>query len=121
MAKQEHNYYVYIMASLSHTLYCGMTNTIRCRTQEHRENNHAGFGTAYNCNRLVWFERFQYVRNAIDREKQIKRWGRPKKILLIESCNPAWTDLNEGWRGKDANPSATLRCGRDDKIRSVRM
>jgi hypothetical protein len=67
------------------------------------------------CNRLVWLERYQYVRNAINREKQIKGWRRSKKIWLIEQTNRTWADLSEEWRQGTADPSATLRSGRDDK------
>jgi putative endonuclease len=70
----------------------------------------------YQCNRLVWFERYQYIRNAIEREKQIKRWRREKKIWLIEEMNPTWADLSEPWLKETAGPSAALRSGRDDKV-----
>ncbi len=51
----------------------------------------------YQCNRLVWYERYVYVDNAIAREKQLKGWRRSKKIALIEEMNPTWEDLSEGW------------------------
>ena len=98
MSKQDHHYYVYIVASRTHVLYCGMTNNIRRRAEEHREARIPGFTATYKCNRLVWFEHSQYVHNAIDREKQIKRWGRAKKIRLIEQTNPTWADLGKPWR-----------------------
>ncbi len=116
MSPQEHHYYVYIVASRSHVLYCGVTNNIRHRVEEHREAAIPGFTEMYRCNRLVWFERYQYIRNAIEREKQIKRWRREKKIWLIEEMNPTWADLSEPWRRETAGPSATLRSGRDDKV-----
>jgi putative endonuclease len=65
-----------------------MTNNIQRRAEEHREVKIPGFIATYQCNRLVWFEQSQYVRNAIDREKQIKRWRRAKKICLIEQNEP---------------------------------
>jgi putative endonuclease len=68
MSKQNHHYYVYIVASRSHVLYCGMTDSIQRRAEEHREGGVAGFTTTYQCNRLVWFEHHQYVNNAIGRE-----------------------------------------------------
>jgi putative endonuclease len=74
-----------------------------------------GFTQNFNCERLVWFERYQYVRNAIAREKQIKRWARAKKLALIEGMNPTWADLSEQWGKQTADPSAALRSGRDDK------
>jgi putative endonuclease len=116
MSKQNHHYYVYIVASRSHVLYCGMTDSIQRRAEEHREGRIAGFTTTYQCNRLVWFERYQYVNNAIDREKQIKRWRRAKKIWLIERTNPTWADLSEAWRKETAGPSTALCSGRDDKV-----
>jgi putative endonuclease len=88
MAKREHHYYLYIVASRSHVLYVGMTNSIRRRTGEHQDAETPGFGAKYRCYRLVWFEHYQYVYNAIDREKQVKRWSRNKKIKLIERENP---------------------------------
>jgi putative endonuclease len=74
MRKEEHHYYVYIVASRTRVLYVGITNGIRRRSQEHRAGETEGFTATYNCDRLVWFEHYQYARNAIDREKQIKRW-----------------------------------------------
>jgi putative endonuclease len=114
MIKRDHHYYVYIVASRTHVLYCGMTNSIRRRVQEHREALIKGFTATYNCNRLVWYEHHQYVNNAIDREKQLKRWGHNKKVTLMERENPAWVDLSEAWREKTADPSTPLRSGRDD-------
>ena len=115
MSKREHPYYVYIGASRTHVLYCGMTNSVQRRIEEHRRSSIPGFTQIYQCNRLVWFERYQYVRNALDREKQIKGWRREKKIWLIEQTNPTWADLSEAWRQGTAGPSTTLRFGRDDK------
>src|SRR5207248_3694738 len=51
----------------------------------------------YHCNRLIWYEGYDDVRKAIDREKQLKGWTRAKKIALIESKNPRWEDLAEKW------------------------
>jgi putative endonuclease len=90
-------YYAYIVASRSHNLYVGMTGQIELRIQQHKEDRFDGYSSRYNCNRLVWFERFPYVDDAIAREKQLKGWSRAKKIALIERDNPAWTDLSEEW------------------------
>jgi putative endonuclease len=95
-------------------LYCGITNNILRRTEQHREGSIEGFTADYKCTRLVWFERYQYVGNAITREKQIKRWRREKKIALIKQANPDWIDLSEAWRSLTAGPSTSLRSGRDD-------
>jgi putative endonuclease len=115
MSKRDHHYFVYIVASRTHVLYCGMTNSIERRVEEHRRSAVPGFTYTYQCDRLVCFERYQYVRNAINREKQIKGWRRSKKIWLIEQENPTWADLSEEWRQETADPTTTLRSGRDDK------
>jgi putative endonuclease len=90
MTAREHDYCVYIMASLSGTLYTGITGTLFNRVMEHKAGEIEGFTRQYKCNRLVYYERFEDVRMAIAREKQIKRWRRSKKIVLIERMNPAW-------------------------------
>jgi putative endonuclease len=105
MSKRDHHYYVYIVASRTRVLYCGVTNSVARRADEHRVGDIPGFTASYQCHRLVWFEHYQYVHNAIDREKQIKRWGRAKKIQLIERTNPAWADLSEAWRVETADLS----------------
>jgi putative endonuclease len=97
MSQREHTYYVYLMASKSRTLYCGITSSIRRRSAEHRSGKFEGFSAQYKCERLVWFETFQYVDKAIAREKQIKDWRREKKVSLIEEDNPTWEDLSAGW------------------------
>jgi len=97
-------FYVCIMASRSRALYTGVTRDLTRRVSEHKQKLIPGFTSTYNINRLVYYEDFRYVRAAIAREKQIKAWRRSKKIALIESKNPAWQDLSEGWYGK-ADPS----------------
>ena len=98
MSRRDHHYYVYIVASRTHVLYCGITDDVLRRVEEHHAGDIPGFTATYRCDRLVWFERFQYVTNAISREKQIKRWRREKKLWLIEQTNPTWADLSEEWR-----------------------
>jgi len=93
----EHSYFVYIMASRSRTLYIGMTGNLQKRVFEHKWREHEGFTAQYNCDRLVWFESHRDVRVVIDREKQLKRWARAKKVVLIERMNPAWVDLARDW------------------------
>jgi len=90
-------YFVYIMTNRSKTLYTGVTNNLVRRVWEHKHSKGSEFCAHYKLDRLVYFERFQYVGNAIAREKQIKGWLRVKKIALIVSQNPAWRDLSEGW------------------------
>jgi putative endonuclease len=88
-------FFVYIMASKSRVLYTGMTNNLSKRVCEHKNNLIEGFTTKYRCHRLVYFASFDDVRNAINREKQIKAWTRAKRVALIESTNPTWEDLAE--------------------------
>ena len=97
MAMDERIYFTYIVASRSHTLYIGVTGNLLKRVFEHKQRTHEGFSSKYNCNRLVWFERFTGPGSAIAREKQLKGWLRAKKIALIERANPTWNDLSEGW------------------------
>ena len=85
------------MASKSHVLYTGMTNTMRGRAGQHKRGEVEGFTRKYWVNRLVYFESFQYVNNCIDREKQIKSWTRAKRVALIEKDNPTWEDLAKDW------------------------
>jgi putative endonuclease len=93
------NYYVYIMASASRTLYTGVTSNLERRVLQHRRKLMPGFTSLYNINRLVYFEVFRDIRVAIAREKQIKGWMRKKKIALIESTNRDWKDLSDEWYG----------------------
>ena len=86
-------HYVYILSSRSRTLYTGVTNNLQRRLAEHRAGLVPGFTSKYKIFRLVHFEMFADIRDAITREKQIKKWRREEKIALIESRNPAWTDL----------------------------
>ena len=97
MATRAHEYWVYIMASHSGTLYTGITRALLNRVMQHKAGEIEGFTQQYKCNRLVYYERFEYVRMAITREKQIKSWRRSKKIVLIEKMNPRWEDLAEHW------------------------
>jgi putative endonuclease len=89
----DYEFYVYILSNRSRTLYIGVTRHLRIRVIQHRENKPGSFTARYNIRRLVYFERFQYVRNAIAREKELKDWNRARKIELIEKTNPTWQDL----------------------------
>jgi putative endonuclease len=91
------DYYVYITASVSRVLYIGVTNDLERRLFEHRQADQTSFTGRYHVNRLVYVEAFASPRDAIVREKQIKRWGREKKTALIEHANPEWRDLSDGW------------------------
>lgn len=91
---REHIYFVYIIASRSRTLYIGVTNDLTRRLQEHREGTADSFTKKYRIHRLVYIERFQYIGNAIAREKYLKHFTRAEKIALIEQSNPTWVDLS---------------------------
>jgi putative endonuclease len=95
--REERRYFVYIMANTSKRLYTGITNSIRRRVGEHKLKQTPGFAAKYNITRLVYFETFEDVRNAIEREKQIKAWTRAKRLWLVESANPKWNDLSREW------------------------
>lgn len=87
-------YYVYIMASQKNgTIYIGVTNDIIRRTYEHREGQLTGFSQKYRVKHLVHYEEFQDIRDAIQREKRLKKWNRAWKIQLIETQNPDWRNL----------------------------
>jgi putative endonuclease len=101
-------YYVYIMASRSRTLYTGVTNDLVRRVVEHKQKRVPGFTARYNITKLVYFEATPNVRSAILREKQIKGWLRAKKVALIEADNPQWQDLSDEWLSAE-DPS--LRSG----------
>ena len=91
------HFYVYILSSKSRVLYTGITDDIYRRTWEHRNSVNPGFTSRYKVHRLVYYETFKYVNNAIAREKSIKGWLRRKKIALIEAGNPTWEDLSASW------------------------
>jgi len=88
--------YVYILASKPYgTLYIGVTNDISRRAYEHREGIASRFTERYGITRLVWFEEWPTVPEAIQRETSLKRWKRDWKIDLINKTNPEWRDLYE--------------------------
>jgi putative endonuclease len=88
-------YYAYILANRSRTLYVGVTNSLARRINQHREGLGSKFVSKYAIHRLVHVELAPNPRDAIAREKQLKRWSRTKKIALIEESNPGWEDLAE--------------------------
>ena len=88
-------YYVYILASITRVLYIGITGNFEQRLNEHRAHTYPrSFTSQYNVTRLVYFEEYTRVEDAITREKQLKGWRRSKKVALIEGLNPGWTDLS---------------------------
>lgn len=100
VAMPDRNYWVYILASKKNgTLYVGVTNSLKRRVWQHRHQESDSFTQRYGIERLVYFENFRDVTNAIAREKQLKGGSRKKKIALIEKENPEWRDLSESWCG----------------------
>jgi putative endonuclease len=88
-------YYVYILSSRSRSLYTGVTNDLSRRLIEHQQGLVPGFTSKYRVFRLVHFEVFGDIRDAIAREKEIKGWRREKKVRLIQFHNRTWADLAE--------------------------
>jgi putative endonuclease len=101
--------YVYILSSKFRVLYTGVTNNLERRVLEHKRKLVPGFTHRYNVDRLVYFETFDDIRSAIQREKQIKGWLRKRKIALIIANNPAWRDLSQGWFGQKQCGDSSLR------------
>ncbi|MCB9211115.1 MAG: GIY-YIG nuclease family protein [Ignavibacteriales bacterium] len=91
------DYYVYIITNNKKTLYIGVTNNLQRRIYEHKNQLIEGFSKKYNLNKLVYYEIYSEINDAIKREKQLKNWHREWKINLIESLNPNWDDLSEGF------------------------
>jgi putative endonuclease len=102
MAK-EHHYYAYILTNRSQNFYVGVTSELFQRTNQHKNGTYGGFTSRYKLDRLVYYERFGSVHEAIAREKQLKGWTRKKKIALIISLNPTWRDLSDDW-GRPIEP-----------------
>ncbi|MDR3643174.1 MAG: GIY-YIG nuclease family protein [Candidatus Doudnabacteria bacterium] len=94
---KEYQYFVYIMASNSGTLYTGITSDLYKRVYQHKNNLIEGFTKKYQCHKLVYFEETTEAESAIAREKQIKGWSRWKKEDLIRSKNFYWEDLSKSW------------------------
>ncbi|OGH69762.1 MAG: hypothetical protein A3C90_04825 [Candidatus Magasanikbacteria bacterium RIFCSPHIGHO2_02_FULL_51_14] len=90
---RRYTYYIYILASPSGTLYIGVTNHLRRRVWQHKMKLIEGFTKKYNCTRLVYYEEFHDINEAIRREKQLKNWSRKKKEILIAQMNSEWIDI----------------------------
>src|SRR5947207_762295 len=98
-----HQYYVYMLTNAwTNVLYTGVTNSLERRIWQHKNGTVPGFTRKYNCDRLVHFEIYQDIKQAIAREKQIKAWPREKKNALIDTANPVWKDLAADWYGDDS-------------------
>ena len=94
-------YYIYIMTNQINTvLYTGVTNNLERRVYEHKNCLIKGFSSKYKTHKLVYFSSTTDVKEAISFEKRIKGWTRIKKEALINSINPQWNDLSDGWYGE---------------------
>jgi putative endonuclease len=87
------SYFVYILSSNRGVLYVGVTNDLQRRLAEHRQGEGRGFTPRYKVHRLIYFEETPDIRSALQREKQIKAWGREKKLALIREANARFEDL----------------------------
>lgn len=89
-------YYVYILTNKSNdVLYIGVTNNLSRRLREHKNEEIEGFTKRYHLHKLVFYEEFSNINDAIACEKKLKRWKRDKKNTLVESINPTWEDLSK--------------------------
>ncbi len=92
----KHNYYLYILTNYTRTvLYTGVTNDLSHRLLDHITERNHGFAWKYKCKYLIYYEQFKYIKDAIAREKEIKKWRREKKDNLINKFNPGRKSLND--------------------------
>lgn len=94
--RTEHKYYTYILTTRKYKLlYVGVTNNIRRRLSEHIHGTREGYTKRYQCYYLLYYEEFKYIDKAIKREKELKGWGKRKKLALIRAINPQLKFLND--------------------------
>ena len=103
MSNRYRTYYVYIVANLRRTIYIGVTSNLEARVEQHKRGMPPGFTSRYGLDRLVYAEEYPHVHDAIAREKQLKGWLRARKVALIDSLNPDWSDLSESWFETDSS------------------
>src|SRR6266478_663758 len=93
---RDYDFWVYIVTNQHDSvLYIGMTNDLARRISEHRSGEIAGFTADYRCHKLVYWEHYTNVHDAIARETQLKKWSRAKKVALINKLNPRWINLGD--------------------------
>ena len=97
-----YKFWVYIIVSRTGTLYVGVTGYLARRIRQHKIESIEGFTKKYKVHRLVYYETYDHVVTAINREKQLKGWRRQKKKALVETTNPRWQDLAEQWGRRNA-------------------
>ena len=101
-------YTVYITTNKPQgTLYIGVTSNLQRRIIEHKSEMIDGFTKKYNLKKLVYVEQYNYIYDALEREKQLRRWHREWKINLIETQNPKWLDLYEAFFGPEIDPETS--------------
>ncbi|GAB4458789.1 MAG: GIY-YIG nuclease family protein [Anaerolineae bacterium] len=90
------SYYVYILTNWNHAvMYVGVTNNLERRVYQHKQKQIDGFTAKYNVTKLVYYEETTDVKTALAREKEIKKWRREKKNMLVSAVNPVWRDLSD--------------------------
>ena len=93
-----------MMTNYTHrVLYTGVTNNLERRIYEHKTKQVTGFTQRYNATKLVYYEHYSDINDAIKREKQIKGWVREKKNELVKTINPNWNDLSDEWAQTDSS------------------
>ncbi|MEE3998753.1 GIY-YIG nuclease family protein [Tenacibaculum sp. FZY0031] len=98
MYKTNHQYYIYIVTNKKEgVLYIGVTNNLERRIFEHKNKLVKGFSSKYNLDKLIYFEEYQFIEEAIKREKNMKKWKRAWKINLVIKEKPNWEDLAKNW------------------------
>lgn len=90
-------YHVYIVSSLSRSIYIGSTSNVLGHVSQHRTRFNKGHTSLYRIHRLVYLEESPTAWAMVRRERQLKGWTRKRKVALIESVNPGWFDLAEAW------------------------
>ena len=92
---QQKRFFIYMLASIKGVLYIGMTRNLMTRIEQHRHGSVPGFSSKYKTTKLVWCEAAESFEAAREREAQLKRWRRSKKVWLIERENQYWEDISE--------------------------
>jgi putative endonuclease len=88
------NFWTYVVTNKNHSvLYIGVTNSLSRRTWQHREGDRFGFAADCRCTKLIYYEWYRDIRDAIARESQLKKWSRAKKVTGINRLDPSWRDL----------------------------
>ena len=99
---RDYDFWIYIITNAHDSvLYIGMTNDLARRVSEHRSGEIRGFTSAYRCHKLLYYEHYTEVQDAIAREMQLKKWSRTKKLALIATLNPRWNDLAPAVLGQE--------------------